>query len=58
MQFSVVNHELSVGYIRVIGVASSSLFLIGDAEVISLGSVFDTPPESYIVGPLTAFAQR
>nr|WP_175480444.1 spore gernimation protein GerPD [Gracilibacillus ureilyticus] len=32
------------------GVSSSSLFLIGDSENIQLASSFDTPPESYIVG--------
>nr|WP_216367735.1 MULTISPECIES: spore gernimation protein GerPD [Geobacillus] len=32
-------------------VASASLFLIGDADVINLSSAFDTPPESLIIGP-------
>lgn len=51
MNFTVVNHELRVGDIRITGVASSSLFLIGDAEIITLSSIFDTPAESLIIGP-------
>lgn len=52
MKMKVVNKEIKVGEIRVIGVASSSVLLIGDTETIQLGSVFDTPPESLIIGPL------
>jgi spore germination protein PD len=52
MNFTVVNKKISVGDIRIIGVTSSSLFLIGDAEVITLSALFDTPPESLIIGPL------
>ena len=58
MRYYVVNRGLSVGNIRILGVASSSLVLIGDTDTISLASVFDTPPESYIVGPLVAFSKR
>ncbi|MCM3595324.1 spore gernimation protein GerPD [Metabacillus idriensis] len=56
MNFSVVNKELSVGAIRVTAVASSSVFLIGDANCITLSSVFDTPPESLIIGPFVPLA--
>ncbi len=52
----VVNKEIKVGEIRVIGVASSSVLLVGDTETIQLGSVFDTPPESVIVGPFVPFS--
>ncbi|WP_159887691.1 spore gernimation protein GerPD [Paenibacillus puerhi] len=47
----VENKALSVGNIHLDGVASASLFLIGDADTILLSSVFDTPPESLIIGP-------
>jgi spore germination protein PD len=50
MNFTVHNWGLNVGHIEVTGVASSSVFLIGDNETIKLSSMFDTPPESYIVG--------
>ncbi|MBN6887594.1 spore germination protein PD [Cytobacillus horneckiae] len=51
MNFQVYNRELCVGHIRVIGVSSSSILLVGDAETIQLASTFDTPPESLIIGP-------
>jgi spore germination protein PD len=51
MNFHVYNRDISVGAIKVSAVASSSLFLIGDAETIQLASTFDTPPESLIIGP-------
>jgi spore germination protein PD len=47
----VVNERLDIGHIRITAVGSSSLVLIGDTERIALSSVFDTPPESVIVGP-------
>ena len=51
MNFTVVNHNVSVGNINMKGVSASSIFLIGDTDSISLSSMFDTPPESLIVGP-------
>lgn len=56
MIFTVVNRELCVGDINVRGVASSSVFLIGDTEQIYLSSIFDTPPESLIIGPFVPLA--
>jgi spore germination protein PD len=56
MNFTVVNRDIQVGSIRIIGVASSSVFLIGDTNTITLSSVFDTPSESLIVGPLVPLA--
>ncbi|MBO7744951.1 hypothetical protein I8J29_12150 [Paenibacillus sp. MWE-103] len=51
MQLNVVNHVLAVGCIQLTAVASASVLQIGDTETISLVSMFDTPPESVIVGP-------
>lgn len=51
MNFQVYNRDLNVGNIRVIGVSSSSLLMVGDAETIQLASAFDTPAESLIIGP-------
>ncbi|OPH59357.1 spore gernimation protein GerPD [Paenibacillus ferrarius] len=48
---NVENKQLFVGDVRIIGVSSSSIFLIGDTEVVSLSSMFDTPPESVIISP-------
>ncbi|MDR6554339.1 spore gernimation protein GerPD [Paenibacillus qinlingensis] len=50
-QLHVENKQLCVGDIRIVGVSSASVFLIGDTEVISLSSMFDTPPESVIISP-------
>lgn len=52
MNLQVENKQITVGDVRIIAVASSSLFLIGDTSCITLSTVFDTPPESVIVGPL------
>ncbi|MGE7764068.1 spore gernimation protein GerPD [Peribacillus sp. NPDC096540] len=51
MEFNVTNHQLCVGDVKITGVASSALFLIGDVQTIQLSSAFDTPPESLIVTP-------
>ena len=51
MNFQVYNRDICVGDIRIIGVSSSSLLMIGDADTIQLAATFDTPAESLIVGP-------
>ncbi|MEH6905412.1 MULTISPECIES: spore gernimation protein GerPD [Neobacillus] len=51
MNFQVYNRELFVETIKITGVASSSLVLVGDTETIQLASTFDTPAESLIIGP-------
>ena len=51
MNFEVVNHEICVGSIRSIGVSSSSMILVGDADTIQLTSLFNTPAEALIIGP-------
>ncbi|MFS0782931.1 spore gernimation protein GerPD [Bacillus sp. 1P06AnD] len=58
MDYHVTNENLCVGKVKVIGVASSSLLLIGDAQTIQLSSAFDTPPESLIIGPLVPLAPK
>lgn len=50
MRYQVINHEMSVGDIKLFAVSISSLFLIGDAGHITLASAFDTPPEALVVG--------
>lgn len=56
MNFTVVNKEIHVGYIDIVGVSTSSVFIIGDAKTISMASAFDTPPESLIIGPYVPLA--
>ena len=50
MNVYIENKELTVGDIRIVGVSSSSVFLIGDTEIVTCSSIFDTPPESLIIG--------
>jgi spore germination protein PD len=56
MNFEVYNRELLVESIKIIGVASSSLVLVGDTDSIQLASTFDTPAESLIIGPFVPLA--
>ncbi|TDF98140.1 spore gernimation protein GerPD [Paenibacillus piri] len=58
MNFQVTNKSLCVGDVRVVGVSSSSVFLIGDTEQIICSSIFDTPPESVIVGVETPLSSE
>lgn len=58
MEFNVVNKELSVCEVHAKAVVGSSLLLIGDAETITLASLFDTPPESVIFGPFVPLSLR
>lgn len=55
IHFHVTNHSLSVGQIEILGVSSASMLQVGDTECVTLYSMFDTPPESVIVGPLAPF---
>jgi spore germination protein PD len=58
MEVNFINRELCVGEVNIIGVSSSSLFLIGDADTIQQASTFDTPAESLIIGPFVPFVPR
>lgn len=51
MELHVYNREVCIGTIKVLGVASSSMILVGDTETIQLAATFDTPAESLIIGP-------
>ena len=50
MNLNVVNRELKVGQIKMNGVSSSAL-LIGDANLLILSSILDTPFETVTEGP-------
>ncbi|MGG1676623.1 spore gernimation protein GerPD [Neobacillus sp. NRS-1170] len=56
MIFEVYNRNLCVGDIKITGVSSSSLVMVGDTETIQLASAFDTPAESLIIGPFVPLA--
>ncbi|PAE25378.1 spore gernimation protein GerPD [Bacillus sp. 7894-2] len=51
MNYQVYNRDLCVGSIKVLGVSSSSVLMVGDTQTIQLAATFDTPPESLLVGP-------
>ncbi|PEZ09334.1 spore gernimation protein GerPD [Bacillus sp. AFS018417] len=51
MNFTVINHEIKVGTVNSLGVSSSALFLVGDANLIISSSILDTPFESVTGGP-------
>lgn len=51
MNMRVRNEKMDVKSIQIDAVASSSIFLIGDAEVITCSSIFDTPADSFIQDP-------
>lgn len=55
IHFQVVNHSLCVGQIDILGISSASMLQTGDTDCVALYSMFDTPPESVIVGPLAPF---
>lgn len=57
INFKVINHCLSVGEIELLGVSSAAMLQVGDTDHVALYSMFDTPPESVIVGPLAPFPQ-
>lgn len=52
MRLHVTNHQLAVGSISLIGVSTSSMLQIGDTDQVVLYSMFDTPPESVVIGQL------
>jgi spore germination protein PD len=56
MKMEVINKQLHIGKIDIMGVASSSMVLVGDTEVVTLSSISDTPPESVLVGPIVPLA--
>lgn len=51
MKLNVMNKQLSVGEIKVLTISSSSVFLVGDTQVINCSSVYDTPPDSLLPSP-------
>lgn len=51
MNLQVYNRELHVHYIQIRSIASSSMLFVGDAQTVQSYSVYDTPPDSLIIGP-------
>ncbi|WCF05840.1 spore gernimation protein GerPD [Paenibacillus thiaminolyticus] len=53
MQMTVINKEINVNTIRVLGVSSSSVLMVGDTNEIRLFSLSESPPEESVT-PETA----
>ncbi len=51
MNMTVTNEKMTVGEVEVGDLLRSSIFLIGDTEVITCSSVFDTPADSLVFSP-------
>lgn len=58
MDFHVYNRDICVQNIKLGGITSSSLLMIGDAGTIQLASTFDTPAESLIIGPFVPLSSE
>lgn len=58
MIFQVYNRDLCVGNMKIGSISSSSILLVGDTETIQLASIFDTPPESLIIGPFVPLSRQ
>lgn len=52
MKLNVVNKELYVGAVKIIEISGSSVFLVGDTQVVNCSSVYDSPPDSLMVNPV------
>ncbi|KMZ40206.1 MULTISPECIES: hypothetical protein [Bacillales] len=51
MNMKVTNKKIDVGDFSFGGVTKSSIVLIGDTDVLSCFSIFDTPPHAVIYSP-------
>ncbi|MFF0825598.1 hypothetical protein ACFYU8_07790 [Brevibacillus sp. NPDC003359] len=51
MNMKVTNKKIDVGDFSFGGVSQSSIVLIGDTDVLSCYSIFDTPPHTVIYSP-------
>lgn len=56
MNLNVVNREIKVGQIKTNGVSSSALVLIGDANLLIVSAILDTPFESVVQGAFVPLA--
>ncbi|GEC90003.1 MULTISPECIES: hypothetical protein [Brevibacillus] len=51
MNMKVTNKKIDVGDFSFGGVSQSSIVLIGDTDVLSCYSIFDTPPHAVVYSP-------
>ncbi len=53
MKYTVINGELAVKKVSMFSEASASVLFIGDVKMVALSSIYETPPETLIVGVTT-----
>lgn len=51
MNMKVTNKKIDIGDLSFGGVSQSSIVLIGDTDVLSCFTIFDTPPHTLIYSP-------
>lgn len=57
MKYNVINGKLCIGSITLNNTSAASTLFIGDTKIVSLSSVYETPPETFIVGVTVPFPQ-
>lgn len=50
MIYNVTNGDICVGNIKVGSLVTASSLFIGDTQTVTLTSIYETPPESMIIG--------
>lgn len=50
MNYHVIKGELCVGKVNIFVIDTASTLFIGDTETVSLSCIYETPPESLILG--------
>lgn len=50
MIYCVTNGDICVGNIKVGSLVTASSLFIGDTQTVTLTSIYETPPESMIIG--------
>ncbi|MCM3797392.1 spore gernimation protein GerPD [Caldifermentibacillus hisashii] len=57
MILEVINHDLHVGNVNIIEVASSSAVLVGDTNSMQMVCAYDSPSSSLLIGPFVPLSQ-
>lgn len=50
MRYTVINGDITIKNLKISAIATASSLQIGDTKCIRLSSIFESPPESLIVG--------
>lgn len=58
MKMTVTNKKIAVDSVEVRSVLNSSLFLVGDSDIITCSFLFDTPADSLVFGPYSILSAK